>query len=396
MAWMIREDQLDPDQKDFVNVESKKEGNIWVKGFAGSGKSVLLVHSLKNVLNKEPSAKVAIVVYTHSLINMFKTGMKELNIPNVDAIPVITYYRFVDQTSHYDYIFCDEVQDLPAKVLSAMQSRAKKVIVAGDSNQSIYDVDPRWREPVVSPEQIGGIIRARAFTLNMIHRLTHSIIKVIQLLLPTMNIWGTKRDLTKQDVDVRLCEASDETEEVKYIYNEALKGVNVGDTSAILFSTLNAVIKFANLVLTMNGKSEWSERKNEWGKPDFGDLNNHFRTNEIKLQFIGSSYGSLDNAQCKKEAILMTYHSSKGLDFDNVFLPFLNNSFFICKDKDKETTLLMVAMTRSRKNLYLTYFGYTHRLVDVFKKDCTPISIADILNPRTTTTNNNANILFDF
>jgi superfamily I DNA and RNA helicase len=47
MAWMIREDQLDPDQKEFVNVESKKSGNIWVKGFAGSGKSVLLIHSLK-------------------------------------------------------------------------------------------------------------------------------------------------------------------------------------------------------------------------------------------------------------------------------------------------------------------------------------------------------------
>jgi hypothetical protein len=31
MAWMIREDQLDPDQREFINVESKKSGNIWVK-----------------------------------------------------------------------------------------------------------------------------------------------------------------------------------------------------------------------------------------------------------------------------------------------------------------------------------------------------------------------------
>ena len=40
MAWMIREDQLDPDQRDFINVEAKRNGNIWVQGFAGSGKSV--------------------------------------------------------------------------------------------------------------------------------------------------------------------------------------------------------------------------------------------------------------------------------------------------------------------------------------------------------------------
>ena len=90
MAWMIREDKLDNDQKDFINIESKKTGNIWIKGFAGSGKSVLLVHSLKTTLQKEPNAKIAVVVYTQSLIDMFKTGMKELNI--ISNIPVMTYY----------------------------------------------------------------------------------------------------------------------------------------------------------------------------------------------------------------------------------------------------------------------------------------------------------------
>lgn len=390
MAWMIREDQLDPDQKEFINVESKKTGNIWVKGFAGSGKSVLLIHSLKNIIQKEPNAKVAVVVYTHSLIDMFKTGMQELNLPN--SIPVMTYIEFVDKNSqNFDYIFCDEVQDLPAKVLYAMNNRARKVIVAGDSNQSIYDTDPRWQEPTVNPNQVGDIINARAFSLNMIHRLTRSIINAVQKILPSMNIWGAKRDLTKQDVNIRLCEASSEQEEVKYIYQEALKGANVGDTSVILFPKNELIIKFANLVLSANGKTQWSEKKNQYGKPDYGDLNRHFRSSGIKLQFIGSGYGALKNAEQNKEAILMTYHSSKGLDFDNVFLPFLNTHFYL--HPSNAETLFMVAMTRSRKNLYLTYFGYTHDLVDKFKGECTEISISDILNQRTTgrTTNN-----FDF
>jgi len=390
MAWMIREDQLDPDQREFVNVESKKSGNIWVKGFAGSGKSVLLVHSLKNIIQKEPYAKVAVVVYTHSLIDMFKTGMQELNLPS--AIPVMTYIEFVDKNNqNFDYIFCDEVQDLPARVLYAMNNRAKKVIVAGDSNQSIYDTDPRWQEPVVDPNQVGDIINARAFSLNMIHRLTRSIINAVQKILPSMNIWGAKRDLTKQDVNIRLCEASSEQEEVKYIYQEALKGANVGDTSVVLFPTTNSITKFANLILAANGKSQWSEKENKWGKPDYGDLNIHFRSNGIKLQFIGSGYGALKNAEQNKEAILMTYHSSKGLDFDNVFLPFLNTHFYL--HPSNAETLFMVAMTRSRKNLYLTYFGYTHDLVDKFKSECTEISISDILNQRTTNRSTNN---FDF
>lgn len=390
MAWMIREDQLDPDQREFVNNESKKSGNIWVKGFAGSGKSVLLIHSLKNIIKKEPNAKVAVVVYTHSLIDMFKTGMQELNLPS--SIPVMTYIEFVDRNNqNFDYIFCDEVQDLPARVLYAMNNRSRKVIVAGDSNQSIYDTDPRWQEPVVNPNQVGDIINARAFSLNMIHRLTRSIINAVQKILPSMNIWGAKRDLTKQDVNIRLCEASSEQEEVKYIYQEALKGVNVGDTSVVLFPTTNSITKFANLLLSANGKLQWSEKKNQYGKHDFGDLNRHFKNNGIKLQFIGSGYGTLKNAEQNKEAILMTYHSSKGLDFDNVFLPFLNTHFYL--HPSNAETLFMVAMTRSRKNLYLTYFGYTHDLVDKFKSECTEISISDILNQRTT---NRITTNFDF
>jgi hypothetical protein len=390
MAWMIREDQLDPDQKDFINVESKKEGNIWVKGFAGSGKSVLLVHSLKNVLKKEPYAKVAIVVYTHSLIDMFKTGMKELDIS--DNVDVMTFYKFMDSLKQYDYILCDEVQDLPSRVLYAMQNRARKIIVAGDSNQSIYDKDPKWEELVVRPEEIGSILSARAFSLNIIHRLTHSIITAVQKLLPSMNIWGAKRDSTKQDVMIRLCEAVSDKEEVNYVYKESLKGVNVGDVSVILLPKNDDIVRFADLVLIANDKPVWNKKLNKWGRPDYKDLNRHFRNNSVKLQFIGSSYGSLENAQQNKETILMTYHSSKGLDFDNVFLPFLNDNFSL-PPRNAET-VFMVAMTRSRKNLYLTYFGYTHRLVDKFKSDCTQISISDILTPKATSSN--LNNLFDF
>jgi hypothetical protein len=99
------------------------------------------------------------------------------------------------------------------------------------------------------------------FQLNMIHRLTRSIINAVQKILPSMNIWGAKRDLTKQDVNIRLCEASSEQEEVKYIYQEALKGANVGDTSVVLFPTTNSITKFANLVLSANGKHNGTKKK---------------------------------------------------------------------------------------------------------------------------------------
>lgn len=386
---MIREDQLDPDQKEFINVVSRKVGNIWIKGFAGSGKSVLLVHHLKDVLSRQPSASVAVVVYTKSLIDMFKTGMKEVGLPT--NIPVMTYYEFVDKsTSHYDFIVCDEVQDLPSRVLYAMKSRSGKLIVAGDSNQSIYDIDPKWRDSIVQPSQIGTIIGANAFQLQMIHRLTRSIINAVQKLIPGMDIWGARRDTTKLDVNIRLCEARNDKAEIKYVFDESQKGAAVGDSSVILFPTNNDVAKFVGGLLNTLNKPAWSNKLNNWGKPDYGNLNNHLRSNNIKLQFIGSGYGSLSDASSLKSTMLMTYHSSKGLDFDNVFLPFLNNSLNIGSNNSQ--TLFMVALTRSRKNLYLSYSGYTHNFVDRFKADCTKISIAEANNVTATTSTTN----FDF
>ncbi|MBX0332961.1 hypothetical protein K3G39_06900 [Pontibacter sp. HSC-14F20] len=378
MAWMIREDQLDPDQRDFVNTESKKVGNIWIKGFAGSGKSVLLVHSLRDILIKEPNAKVAIIVFTHSLKDMFGAGLKELGI--YEKAPVMTYYDFVRGTATYDYVFCDEVQDLPARVLYAMKARAKKVIVAGDSNQSIYDKDPQWRDDTVDPEIIGDLINARPFLLNTIHRLTQSIISAVQKILPSMNIWGAKRDLTKIDVNIRVCEANSVEEEVAYIYQEARKGANVGDTCAILLPTSKLVLKFVNTLLENEDCDSWETEYNYWRKPDYGKMNNYLKANGIKAQYIGSNYGSLKDAEASKDIIIMTYHSAKGLDFDNVFIPFANDDLYI--SKDNEETLFMVAMTRSRKNLYFTFEGYTHDLVDRFIADCTYINIEEYLGPR--------------
>lgn len=450
MAWMIREDQLDPDQREFINVESKKSGNIWVKGFAGSGKSVLLIHSLKNVLQKEPNAKIAVVVYTHSLIDMFKAGMTKLKIPS--SVHLMTYYEFVEKNKdRFDYIFCDEVQDLPKKALFDMKNRSRKIIVAGDSHQSIYQKDPKWNEQVVKSDSIGDIVDAREFNLNIVHRLTRSIISAVQKILPRMNIWGAQRDMTKVDVNIRLCEAENQDDEIKYVYNESIKGPSVNESSVILIPNHDDIISFINKVLSVNNKPTWVLKekiafylsispsdevkaksvtskkvvkrrnnslylgyyfsepicqndlrklesnginceliKESWG-PDYDAMNNHLRQNGIKLQFIGSNYGALLDAERNKEAVLMTYHSSKGLDFDNVFLPFLNANFYL--HPSNAETLFMVAMTRSRKNLYLTYFGYTHDLVDKFKAECTEISITDILNPRTS--NRSANN-FDF
>lgn len=97
------------------------------------------------------------------------------------------------------------------------------------------------------------------------------------------------------------------------------------------------------------------------------------------LEFM-QKYLSSNNVQChvlsdsmnyygmKKMVFADTYHSVKGIEFENVFLPFLNKDTFPDVDKIKTSTniedawadelkLLYVAVTRAKQNLIMTYNG---------------------------------------
>jgi len=49
MAWIVPYNKLDEQQKDFIDNMDINRRNIWIKGFPGSGKSVLLAHTIKKL-----------------------------------------------------------------------------------------------------------------------------------------------------------------------------------------------------------------------------------------------------------------------------------------------------------------------------------------------------------
>nr|WP_314657208.1 3'-5' exonuclease [uncultured Prevotella sp.] len=378
MAWLVPENMLDDQQRDFVENVDINQKNVWIKGFPGSGKSVLLAYTMKRIKRNNPNAKVAVVVFTHSLIAMFKAAFAEMGV----SANIMTYYTFMDCSSDYDYILSDEVQDMTARVLSTMNSRAEHVIVAGDENQSIYERDPKYREVTVSPTQITSLLNCREFELGIIHRLSSSIITAVEKFIPNMNIFTARRDMTKRTTQIRLCSANSPEQEAKYIMKEAQRAVNIGDTAAILIPSQQKILEFFQMVLTMLGKNQWSVQLNNWGKVDYNKLNSYLRTNGIKLQYVGNGYGSF--TEDGGIICVMTYHSSKGLDFDNVFLPGLSKSLYINSSERLSRTLFMVAMTRSRNNLYLTYSGSHSTYLSNFAGDCSRINVSDVLSGQTT------------
>lgn len=370
MKWLVDYNILDDQQKNFVDNVDIDQQNIWIKGFPGCGKSVLLAYVFRRIINKNPKPRVVVVLFTHSLIAMYEAAFQEMGL----KAKIQTYFQFRKSREEYDYILCDEVQDLTPSILGEMNQRAKHVIVAGDENQSIYECDPQTQEKTVEPNQINTLLKAISFQLNIIHRLTKSIRSAVNKVFPKLNIFASPIDLTKKDIEVRLCEALNADEEVIYIEKEGRKAVRVHESVAVLIPTHREILSFINKLLVLNNESEYSGTKLD------DQLNQYLSNSGIPIQYVGNGHGSFIN---NNKIAVMTYHSSKGLDFDHVFIQGMSNGRFIAKDVEIAKRLFLVAMTRSRKNLYITYSGNLHSSVQRFCNDCNKIDIHNYLEGQT-------------
>lgn len=360
--WMVPYNKLDNQQREFVD-NHKYTSNTWISGFPGSGKSVLLAHSIRSIKAANPDAKVALVVFTRSLIEMFRRGLAEVG---VSGVSVMTMYDFNKGSERYDYVLADEIQDFPPSIVRELRSRSQHVVAAGDANQSIYESDPQFHETPVTPSQTTSLLSANQFELTTIHRLTRSIMASVASLIPAMrSLFSAKNDATKKDVTIRVGRAANEDQEVGKVLDEAVRYCNSGQSVGILFASQADAIRFCNRALSRKGRSEWSadSNKNRWGRPDFDSLNEHMAGAGLNLHYVGNGYGSFAKSG---KIFVMTYHSAKGIDFDSVFLPFCDSSMQASRNRDIDKTVFMVAVTRSKENLFVSYTGRPHSYLDSF------------------------------
>jgi superfamily I DNA/RNA helicase len=355
MPWMVPETSLGPDQREVIDSISGNWSNSWIKGHAGSGKSVLLIHLVRDYLAKFPNHNVCVVVFTNALQDMVENGLKFLHL----KVEVLTIYRFKNGTNKYNAVFCDEVQDIPVVFLEEMKERATTIIVAGDPEQSIYDHDPHYQQVPAEPSDIINILKVKQFPLTIIYRMTLSVLRILGKIFGS--ILEGRPNVEGDDVEVKIGRAISIEEEIKYVFQESteINRLRQSETVAIMFPNRDSITEFCNTILAFQNKPPWIETQDRWGKADFSALNAHVARNGLPFMYLGNGIGKLANAERQNKIIIMTYHSAKGLDFSHVFLPMLSQNIWI--NPDKADVLLFVAISRSKYNLYITYANEMYR-----------------------------------
>jgi len=347
MQWMVPFRRLGEEQLTVLNACAKKQtSKLWIQGFAGSGKTVILVHALRQALADDPGCKVCVVVYTHALKELVADGLRG----DHEDIPVMTYFQFLSERQHYDLVVLDEVQDLPQNDLSAVSRFAKRLIVAGDTDQSIY-------EDRVSGDDIDALLAPEKHRLTVLYRLTDKIRKIVRAVLPRSTI-ESARISRMADVDVTLANAESERQEIAWVWYQAQRYADTGNPAAILIPSHRKIRRFVNAICDGEDRTQPSwERLPRGNKPDYGLVNTHLDDIDLPLRYLGNNFGSLAESDERPLTYVMTYHSAKGLDFETVFLPGLKQRAFFARDEALASRLFFVAATRSRRNLFFSYSG---------------------------------------
>lgn len=329
--FFVKEDQLDDYQLKVIN--KKSDRSCIIKGCAGSGKSILALWKAKQIQD-EGKGDLLFVVYTKSLRQYMKDGIKQvgLNPTCVESFNRCLGWMRNEETGQwectgwkkgdYDYIIVDEAQDFSCEDILMMKEHAKKaMLLYGDSAQQLYKF--LKDKKTANMEELKLVTGFPDDQLVFNHRLPKKIAAVAEYInseFDELQDRCTEEGREKPYV-LRYASFHEQLDRIM----EIIKNRNLEDVG-ILFAT-NDSVKEADSYLKQQGYNVESKVRED-----------------IELNFNSSN------------PKLMTYHSSKGLQFETVFLPECCDgySFDLERERTKKNALY-VAMTRTYQSLYIMY-----------------------------------------
>lgn len=236
----------------------------------------------------------------------------------------------------YTHIIVDEGQDFSPIMLKSLVKATRNngsFSFFGDVAQQIYGHRLSWRDSEIK------ISKVWRFDVN--YRNPQTIIRFAQDITKS-SYWLQDKDMVDATPYIAegprpvLIKFSDEEKENEWLVNRAIQSSNTASVVVICrsYEEKNAIVRC------------------------FTDHGKHIQ--EINKETPGFNYA--------KKIYVSTFHSVKGLEFDYVFIPYLNNDSFpnanaveaavTLEDAyNDELKLLYVAVTRCRYGLFMSYSG---------------------------------------
>ena len=338
---MIKESELDDDQIK-VLMETLDKSCI-VAGCAGSGKSVLALIKAQRV-QKEYGNNYKVIVFTKALCNYMNSGKQELGLTNdfyyhqewkykrEKRGRYMVYSR--DENGNMipfmptaDYIIVDEIQDFSnEEILEFLNATKKNFFFFGDTAQSIYE----GMKTTLPVDRISSIVplnmKVKNWELYRNYRLPLPVARVVQPVGVDLPPFIESTYKSQETAIPRFIKYHNDDSQIKAIHDIIVKN-NMTDV-AILLPDNKFVKNTYDKLKALGGNYEvrYNDRDN-------------FKNSLDSLNFSSTN------------PKVMTYHSAKGLQFETVFLPFIE--LFSGEESDRKA--LYVAMTRTYRNLYVMY-----------------------------------------
>lgn len=340
--WLIDPGELDEFQREVRNLNIND--SYVVKGCAGSGKTILALYRANDIRiqalaeNEKASPSFTMVVFTKALKAFIRSGIQDLGI---DLKQVIHYEKW--DGSEVDFIVVDEAQDFTKEEMDILVAAKKKsIMLYGDTQQQLYN--SLKEGGVLSIEEISKYLGLPEKVLLKNYRLPKLIASFASHLT-------TDKELENKCVKTgsekpKLKKFNNWQSELDFIISE-IQTRNYTDVAILLPFNSKRKAPLNNSHRNIESVKEYFDSKN-------------FR-HEFKLREDENDSMDLDfDSELPK---VITFHSSKGLQFETVFVPFCDypnhDDWFV----ERYRNPLYVATTRTYRNLYLTH---TDRITPFF------------------------------
>ncbi len=341
MPWLISKRMLDPEQLSAIRL-ALDPGNCFIKGEAGTGKSIVLGHAALEYQQLHPGARICVITYTNSLVSCLAEALEP------HGIETMTIYKFRARRNvpYYDCVFVDEVQDMEKTLAKTVKARSRKLVLFGDFGQRLYE---DMKELITEADIFNFFLVKNTATLMIDHRLPKNHRLLVEKIFVGRK-FESKVGRLLANAEVTLFKGDSQNDEFDFAAERGKASARPGVPAAIIFEWKKNIFSFLHKVDPLLDKETIDPKT----------VNSLLLEHGVPFRFLGNGEGELAEGDSRALTFVMTWYSVKGLDFETVIIPDLGGS--PCREKP-----FYVALTRSTRNLVLTYSGRETRSIELAK-----------------------------